>query len=586
MDLNLVEQLARYEVGGDAEEGAEEAADRGQAPGELGVISSIGVLDGGVDDGPYAKTDAGAYDGSCDHRSGRVAGADLLDAGSGERDRAIDSSLSPVTDQTVVVGGVERTENLLFVQRDPDGGAGLEGLYAVPVFRRLLRKPCCRSSEEQGKEEETVQQAGADWDYPLDQAHYNLPPRAGQALNWPVWVTGSIPGLSTPLVSLLLVSPSGTLCLSAVSCLPTLKPCFPNLSEFQLTLPCHSSLHRGSLVRTIGVFLLAGVGVCFASSPEGVGASEPKVVGPVEARVLVDSLPDAPIPNLVLMADVSGSSSSDEAEGDSAVKLIPSALMVIDPDAGSTKVTPADRVMAREQLNEGCETGRIRGKACKVHWLPILWQSFEWLTAQHSGNILLDWDTRHDLTANPFWATYVFSVEHYRWYQWSDDTPFIVHDIGHPMMGAIVSGIFEQNDPKGRALVFENNGNYWRSRLKAMAYSAVYSAQWKVGPVSEASIGNSGWATYYVPHLGRTTNETGFQDFVITPVYGFGWNVGEDAIDRYIMPKIHAHVKNRFYLTALFWMTPCKAAANVLRWKPTYYRDTAYAAPDAVRSDN
>jgi hypothetical protein len=101
--------------------------------------------------------------------------------------------------------------------------------------------------------------------------------------------------------------------------------------------------------------------------------------------------------------------------------------------------------------------------------------------------------------------------------------------------------------------------------------------------VSEASIGNSGWATYYVPDLGRTTNETGFQDFVITPVYGFGWNVGEDAIDRYIMPHVHARVKNHFYLTTLFWLTPCKSAANLLRWKPTYYRDVA-TAPTTLAS--
>jgi hypothetical protein len=284
------------------------------------------------------------------------------------------------------------------------------------------------------------------------------------------------------------------------------------------------------------------------------------------------------------MPAAASSGSGDEAEGRLALESPASELM--DAGAGVTRVTPTEREMSREQLSEGCETGRIRGKACKVHWLPILWQSFEWLTAQHSGNILLDTETRNDLTTHPYWATYVYSVEHYRWYQWSDDTPFIVHDIGHPMMGAITSSIFEQNDPKGRALVFENNGNYWRSRLKAMAYSAVYSAQWKVGPVSEASIGNSGWATYYVSHLGRTTNETGFQDFVITPVYGFGWNVGEDAIDRYIMPSVHRHVKNRFYLFALFWMTPCKAAANVLRWKATYYRDTASAPPSVIPGAN
>jgi hypothetical protein len=347
-----------------------------------------------------------------------------------------------------------------------------------------------------------------------------------------------------------------------------------------LILPFHSKLQPVSLHMIIRVFLLAGAGVCFANAagPINPEIAEPKAMLSCAVRAPIDSLPDAPTPNVMLMVGVAGSGSGDEAEDDLALESTAA--------GGVTKVPPAERLLAQEQLSEGCTTGKIRGKECKVHWLPILWQSFEWLTAQHSGNILMDSDTRNDLTTHPYWATYVYSVEHYRWYQWSDDTPFIVHDIGHPMMGAIVSSIFEQNDPKGRALVFENNGNYWRSRLKAMAYSAVYSAQWKVGPVSEASIGNSGWATYYVPRLGRTTNETGFQDFVITPVYGFGWNVGEDAIDRYIMPSVHRHVKNRFYLTTLFWMTPCKSAANILRWKPTYYRDTTYLAPAADAGSN
>jgi hypothetical protein len=70
---------------------------------------------------------------------------------------------------------------------------------------------------------------------------------------------------------------------------------------------------------------------------------------------------------------------------------------------------------------------------------------------------------------------------------------------------------------------------------------------------------------------------------VITPVYGLGWNVGENAIDRYLMPKVHARVKNRFYLTMLFWMTPCKSTANLLRWKPTYYRDRAYKRIQVAR---
>ena len=101
--IDLVEHLAWHEFGDDAEEGAEEAADRDQATRKLGVVGGVGVLDAGVDDRAYATTDAGADKGSCDHRSGRVAGADQLDVSSGEGHRPIDSSLSPVADQIVVV---------------------------------------------------------------------------------------------------------------------------------------------------------------------------------------------------------------------------------------------------------------------------------------------------------------------------------------------------------------------------------------------------------------------------------------------------------------------------------------------------
>lgn len=104
LDLTFVKQLARYELGSEAEESAEEGADRGQAAGELGVVGGVRVLDTGVDDGADANPDAGAYEGSCNHRSGRVAGADQPNFTSVDGDRAIHSSLSLVADQSVVVG--------------------------------------------------------------------------------------------------------------------------------------------------------------------------------------------------------------------------------------------------------------------------------------------------------------------------------------------------------------------------------------------------------------------------------------------------------------------------------------------------
>ena len=235
-----------------------------------------------------------------------------------------------------------------------------------------------------------------------------------------------------------------------------------------------------------------------------------------------------------------------------------------------------DSVPARSQRETdlACQSGTLHGKPCRVRWLPTLWQSFEVTAAQNLGNIALDEETRHDLVTNPYWSTYVKCVKQFRYDQWRDDDSFSVDYIAHGLQGSIASTIFEQNSPTGRGLVYVNNGNYWRSRLKGMAWSAVYEVQWKIGPAGEASIGNSGLNTYFTPRVkGRSTNETGFQDFIDTPVVGFWWNVGEDALDRFVMPRIWRHTHNKWVLAAASVITPSKAAANLLRYKPLYYRD-------------
>jgi hypothetical protein len=246
------------------------------------------------------------------------------------------------------------------------------------------------------------------------------------------------------------------------------------------------------------------------------------------------------------------------------------------PDTESTSVvlsTTQSKLQSEFQRNTQCETGVLRGKPCRVSWWRVLSQSFFFLSAQHLGNIAMDSDTRDALTHGSFWGDYAYCVEHYRWSRWKDDDPFGVDYIGHPMMGAVTSSIYEQNDPKQRALMYENSRRYWMGRLRAMAYSAAYSAQWKIGPLSEASIGNTGINTYYRPDIGRYTNETGMQDFFITPIGGLAWNVGEDAIDRYILSRIRHSTRNKWILLASSLSTPGKSAANVTRFRAPYYRD-------------
>jgi hypothetical protein len=45
-----------------------------------------------------------------------------------------------------------------------------------------------------------------------------------------------------------------------------------------------------------------------------------------------------------------------------------------------------------------------------------------------------------------------------------------------------------QNDPQGERLESSNSKRYWRSRLKAMFWSAAYSMQWEIGPLSEPTL--------------------------------------------------------------------------------------------------
>lgn len=235
---------------------------------------------------------------------------------------------------------------------------------------------------------------------------------------------------------------------------------------------------------------------------------------------------------------------------------------------------PSGAPMTSRERDLACQAGTLKGKLCRYNWAPILWESLEATAIENVGNITLDTETRDDLLTRPYWSTYLKCVHQYRYRQWSDDTPFIVHDIGHPMQGAAVYSIVAQNDPHTRGLTIVNNGNYWRGKLKAMAIVTLYEIQWKIGPASEAAIGNSGLNTYFTPSVhGRSTNETGFQDFVITPVYGLGWNMAEDLADRYIMPHVWRHTHNKWALTGYAVLTPCKALANILRYKPFYYRD-------------
>jgi hypothetical protein len=122
------------------------------------------------------------------------------------------------------------------------------------------------------------------------------------------------------------------------------------------------------------------------------------------------------------------------------------------------------------------------------------------------------------------------------------------------------------NDPGGRYQTFNWSSAYWNSRLKATLWSAIYSTQFELGPISEASIGNVGYPG---------SSLSGAVDLVMTPLGGLGWQVGEDALDKYLVMRIETWTSNPVILMlARGFLNPTRSFANVMRLKVPWHRDT------------
>jgi hypothetical protein len=206
------------------------------------------------------------------------------------------------------------------------------------------------------------------------------------------------------------------------------------------------------------------------------------------------------------------------------------------------------------------EVNQIPTDSESFEWKPALLQSGFFLGIQHSSRMFQD-RTRRNL-GGPFWNDYFESVGNIR--TWGDGDSFLTNYIGHPMIGAVSGYLQIQNDPKGRRQEFDlSSTGYWKSRLKALAWSAAYSTQFEIGPVSEASIGN----------VGKLPPTMAWVDLVVTPAGGFGLMLLEDYLDRRFVARWEnggSKFRGRFLRVVL---NPNRSLANLLRLKRPSYRD-------------
>jgi hypothetical protein len=193
-------------------------------------------------------------------------------------------------------------------------------------------------------------------------------------------------------------------------------------------------------------------------------------------------------------------------------------------------------------------------------------------------------DDRHLLLNKPYWSDYWASLQQFNMRRWNDGDSIQVNYIGHPMEGAIAGYIEIQNDPRGRELKISRDQRYWHSRFRAFLWETVYSTQWEIGPIGETAIFNQWGFTYPIgcpPHDlpcqdvdPKYTNNTGWVDFIITPIVGTLWLLGEDTIDRYVSdPLIQRHPNSFGIKLVRASLNPPASVANMLRGHFPWWRD-------------
>ena len=227
-------------------------------------------------------------------------------------------------------------------------------------------------------------------------------------------------------------------------------------------------------------------------------------------------------------------------------------------ESSSTSTLPVPHLEKYEAVDQAEE--KLAGDQ-RFHWSSAIKQSLLFLGVQH-GYAMTQPKTRRDLRG-AFFKDYIRSFKSL--HGWEDGGRFFTNYIAHPMQGSLLGFIQIQNDPKGMNLSFDKSSAYWRSRLKALAWSAAWSTQFEIGPVSQASIGNVGLH-------GKQT----YVDLVVTPIGGFGWLVVEDFLDKNIIHMIERRSSGNFYIkvASRVLLNPTRSVANLLRFKTPWYRDS------------
>jgi len=246
------------------------------------------------------------------------------------------------------------------------------------------------------------------------------------------------------------------------------------------------------------------------------------------------------------------------------------------PTPSRSKEVPGGHALEGDfGISQKCANGEIPRQECREHWGQAILQALEITTIDNAWNFGTDkWVRYTALHEKDFVGNWFQSVQNFRWNRWSDQDWWLAMYVGHPIQGSIYSYIWIQNDPWGKSLELENTRRYWRSRLRAFAWTTFWTFQWRFGPLSEAAIGNYGLNKFWDKDAGKYIWGTGIVTLVTTPVGGLVEVIGEDAIDKHFIRKLEDRYSHPLVLLGISVFTPTRSMANLMRFKAPWYRDS------------
>lgn len=290
---------------------------------------------------------------------------------------------------------------------------------------------------------------------------------------------------------------------------------------------------------------------------QGIGQTQsPAVAQPDQLRKPVavvpepePALPTAPSPEKASRTlDRGGDNPPDHNGGSSG-----------DDDLPPGNDMPAEPVGNAPPVEQNKTPNQADRAAMKIQWTPVIRETLLSTAVMQTFNLWTEAGTRDALNGHWF-QHYIQSVSELR--GWSDSDRFMAPYVGHSIQGSSYGYILRQNDPRYRTVQWGDGRDYWISVLRSLAFSAIAHVQWKIGPISEASIGN------VMLHA-----SPGFITLVATPTVGTMTMIGEDVLDRYLVTGLENRSTNRMLIIlARCFLSPGRSFTNLMSFKRPWDR--------------